>query len=170
ILLKATGFAIKGCPSGEEGLQQLKAEPFDIVISDLFLPDMNGIEILTQVKLDSPRTEVILITGHGSAETAVRAMKEGAFDYITKPLNVDELRMIIDKALEKRRLMTENVYLKKQLRDKFEFANIIGGSPSMQKVFNRMKRIIKTDSTVLIMGESGTGKEVVAKAIHFNGS
>ncbi|HEX8961320.1 MAG TPA: sigma-54 dependent transcriptional regulator, partial [Geobacteraceae bacterium] len=104
-----------------------------------------------------------------SAETAVRAMKEGAFDYITKPLNLDELRIILDKALEKRRLLKENVYLRKQLRDKYEFANIIGSSPAMQKVFTRMKRIIKTDSTVLIMGESGTGKEIVAKAIHFNG-
>jgi len=170
ILLKATGFAIKGCPSGEEGLQQLKAEPFDIVISDLFLPDMNGIEILTQVKLDSPRTEVILITGHASAETAVKAMKEGAFDYITKPLNIDELRIIIDKAVEKVQLLSENVQLKKQLRDKYEFANIIGNSQAMQQLFSRMNRIIKTDSTVLILGESGTGKELVAKALHYNGN
>jgi DNA-binding NtrC family response regulator len=96
-------------------------------------------------------------------------MKEGAFDYITKPLNVDELRIIIAKAVEKNRLLSENVYLKKQLRDRYEFANIIGSSPAMQRVFTSMQRIVRTDSTVLILGESGTGKELVAKAIHFNG-
>ncbi|MBJ6751067.1 sigma-54-dependent transcriptional regulator [Geomonas anaerohicana] len=170
ILLKASGFAIKGCSSGKEGLDQLAGEPFDIVISDLFLPDMNGIDILTRVKQDSPRTEVILVTGHGSAETAVQAMKKGAYDYITKPLNIEELRIIIDKAVEKGQLLSENVYLKKQLQDKYEFANIIGNSQAMQQLFSRMKRIIKTDSTVLILGESGTGKELVAKAIHFNGN
>jgi len=170
ILLKVSGFAIKGCSNGQEGLRLLTGERFDIVISDLFLPDLNGIEILTQVKRDSPRTEVILITGHASAETAVKAMKEGAFDYITKPLNIDELRIIVDKAVEKGQLLSENVYLKKQLQDKYEFANIIGDSQAMQQLFSRMKRIIKTDSTVLILGESGTGKELVAKAIHFNGS
>jgi DNA-binding NtrC family response regulator len=161
---------MKGCSSGKEGLDVLSGERFDIVISDLLLPDMNGIDILTQVKLDSPRTEVILVTGHASAETAVQAMKKGAFDYITKPLNIDELRIIIDKAVEKGQLLSENVYLKKQLREKYEFANIIGNSQPMQQLFSRMKRIIKTDSTVLILGESGTGKELVAKAIHFNGS
>ena len=169
LLLKSAGFEITGAATGHEAFELLTAGSFDIVITDLFLPDLNGIDILKRVKSLSPAMEVILITGHASAETAVRAMKEGAFDYITKPLNLDELRMIIDKALEKRRLLSENVYLKKQLRDKFEFANIIGSSPAMQKVFNRMKRIIKTDSTVLVMGESGTGKEIVAKAIHFNG-
>jgi len=169
LLLKSAGFEITGAATGHEAFELLTAGSFDIVITDLFLPDLNGIDILKRVKALSPAMEVILITGHASAETAVRAMKEGAFDYITKPLNLDELRMIIDKALEKRRLLSENVYLKKQLRDKFEFANIIGSSPAMQKVFNRMKRIIKTDSTVLDMGESGTGKEIVAKAIHFNG-
>jgi len=170
ILLKASGFDMKGCSSGKEGLSLLADEPFDIVISDLFLPDVNGIDILTQVKLGSPRTQVILITGHGSAETAVQAMKKGAYDYITKPLNIDELRIIIDKAVEKGQLLSENVYLKKQLREKYEFANIIGNSQAMQQLFSRMNRIIKTDSTVLILGESGTGKELVAKAIHFNGS
>jgi two-component system, NtrC family, response regulator AtoC len=170
LLLKGSGFAMTECASGIEGLQFLTGERFDIVISDLFLPDMSGIEILTQVKLDSPSTEVILITGHASAETAVKAMKEGAFDYITKPLNIDELRIIIDKAVEKGQLLSENVYLKKQLLDKYEFTNIIGNSQAMQQLFSRMKRIIKTDSTVLILGESGTGKELVAKAIHFNGS
>ncbi|HBG05358.1 MAG: Fis family transcriptional regulator [Geobacteraceae bacterium GWC2_58_44] len=170
ILLKASGFTMKGCASGGEALEVLSGERFDIVISDLLLPDMNGIDILTQVKIDAPRTEVILVTGHASAETAVQAMKKGAYDYITKPLNIDELRIIIDKAVEKGELLSENVYLKKQLRDKYEFDNIIGTSQPMQQLFSRMKRIIKTDSTVLILGESGTGKELVAKAIHFNGS
>ncbi len=170
ILLKSIGFTVKGCSSGQDGLGVLSGEPFDIVITDLFLPDLNGIDILSRVKESSPRTEVILVTGYGSAETAVQAMKKGAYDYITKPLNIEELRIIIDKALEKGQLVSENVYLKKQLREKYEFANIIGNSQAMQQLFSRMKRIIKTDSTVLILGESGTGKELVAKAIHFNGN
>lgn len=169
LLLKGAGHYIKGSASGSDAFNLLARERFDIIISDLFLPDINGIDILKKVKEDSPLTEVILITGHASAETAVRAMKEGAYDYITKPLNFDELKIIIAKAVEKHELLTENVYLKKQLRDKFEFANIIGSSPAMQSVFALMKRIVKTDSTVLITGDSGTGKELVAKAIHFNG-
>jgi DNA-binding NtrC family response regulator len=167
--LKGNGYDVQGAGSGETAFRLLIEEPFDIVITDLLLPDVNGIDILTKVKTFSPHMEVILITGYASAETAVRAMKEGAFDYITKPLNIDELRIIIDKAVEKHRLVNENVYLREQLRDKYEFANIIGSSPAMQKVFSRMQRIIKTNSTVLILGESGTGKELVAKAIHFNG-
>ncbi|MBT0653595.1 sigma-54-dependent transcriptional regulator [Geomobilimonas luticola] len=170
LLLKSSDYQITGCGSGQEAFQLLQRERYDIVITDLLLPDTSGIDILKKVKEDSPLTEVILITGYASAETAVQAMKEGACDYITKPLNIDELRIILAKTVEKHRLLTENVYLKKQLRDKYEFANIVGNSPAMQKVFNLMKRIIKTDSTVLIFGESGTGKEVVAKAIHFNGS
>ncbi len=170
LLLKSNDYHLTGCGSGQEAFLLLQRERFDIVITDLLLPDVSGIDILKRVKEDSPLTEVILITGYASAETAVQAMKEGACDYITKPLNIDELRIILAKAVEKHRLLTENVYLKKQLRDKYEFANIVGNSPAMQKVFNLMKRIIKTDSTVLILGESGTGKEVVAKAIHFNGS
>jgi DNA-binding NtrC family response regulator len=169
LLLKAAGHAVKSAGAGSEAFQTLTRDTFDIVITDLFLPDASGIDILKKVKEDAPLTEVILITGHASAETAVKAMKEGAFDYITKPLNFDELKIIIGKAVEKRQLLSENVYLRKQLRDKFEFANIIGSSPAMQHVFALMKRIVKTDSTVLIAGESGTGKELVAKAIHFNG-
>ena len=167
-LLKMATFSVKGAASGKIALSLLAHEEFDIIITDLFLPDSNGIDILKQAKKFSPYTEVILITGHASAETAVKAMKEGAFDYITKPLNFDELSILISKALEKRHLLTENVYLKKQLSSKFGFANIIGNSPPMQKLFSRMKRIAGTDSTVLVLGESGTGKELVAKAIHYN--
>lgn len=169
LLLKHAGYQLKGTASGTEGLELLAREKFDIVITDLFLPDGNGIDILKRAKEQSPLTEVILITGHASAETAVKAMKEGAYDYITKPLNFDELNLILAKAIEKHQLLSENVYLKKQLQDKFELANIVGSSPAMQQVFALMKRIVKTDSTVLITGESGTGKELVAKAIHFNG-
>jgi DNA-binding NtrC family response regulator len=168
LLLKSGGIVARGCATGEEALRLVESERFDIVITDLMLPDISGIDILKKIKDKSPATEVILVTGYASAETAVKAMKEGAYDYITKPLNIDELRIIIDKALEKTSLVNENVYLKKQLREKFEFSNIIGSSQAMQKVFALIKRIIKTDSTVLILGESGTGKEVVAKAIHFN--
>ncbi|WP_243371969.1 sigma-54 dependent transcriptional regulator [Geotalea sp. SG265] len=170
LLLQGNSFTIKGSSSGADGLKQMQDERFDIVITDLFLPDISGLDILKKIKDTSPHTEVILITGHASAETAVKAMKEGAYDYITKPLNIDELRIIIDKAVEKNRLVNENVYLKEQLRDRYEFANIIGSSEPMQQVFSRMKKIIKTDSTVLILGESGTGKELVAKAVHFNGA
>ncbi len=168
LLAKGNDSYLKGVGTGSEAFELLASERFDIVITDLFLPDCSGIDILKKVKEDSPQTEVIMITGHASAETAVSAMKEGAYDYITKPLNIDELKIIIGKAVEKGRLLSENVYLKKQLLDKYEFANIVGNSPAMQTVFNLMKRIVKTDSTVLVMGESGTGKEVVAKAIHFN--
>jgi DNA-binding NtrC family response regulator len=169
LLLKNLGYTVVGAGSGGEALKLLAPDRFDIVISDLFLPDCTGLDILKKVKELSPVIEVIMITGHASAETAVKAMKEGACDYITKPLNVDELRIVIAKAVEKHRLLTENVYLKKQLRDRYEFSSIIGNSPAMQRVFSSLQRIIKTDSTVLVLGESGTGKELVAKAIHFNG-
>lgn len=167
-LLKMSGYAVKGVASGKSGLSFLDHEPFDIIITDLLLPDINGIEILKQAKDVCPTTEVILITGHASAETAVRAMKEGAFDYITKPLNFDELSILIVNALQKRQLLSENVYLKQQLHNKYDFANIIGSSPPMQQLFARMKKIAGTDSTVLVLGDSGTGKELVARAIHFN--
>jgi DNA-binding NtrC family response regulator len=168
MLLLKGAYNITGAGNGHEARQRLAAEQYDIVITDLRLPDCSGIDILKQIKQYSPATEVILITGHASAETAVSAMKEGASDYITKPLNMEELYIILAKAMEKRQLLTENIYLKKQLQEKYGFANIIGNSSAMQNVFRLMQRIIKTDSTVLVMGESGTGKEIVAKAIHFN--
>jgi DNA-binding NtrC family response regulator len=169
LLLKNADYRISGCGSGQEAIHHLKNEQFDIVVTDLFLPDITGIDILKKAKELSPAIEVILITGHASAETAVRAMKEGAFDYITKPLNIEELRLIITKAIEKQQILSENIALKKQLRDKYEFSNIIGSSPAMQKVFSRITKVIKTDSTVLVLGDSGTGKELIAKAIHSNG-
>jgi two-component system response regulator AtoC len=170
LLLRGSGYIVVSASRGEEALAIMEQESFHLIVSDLFLPDKSGIEILQSSRRISPGTEVIVVTGYASAETAVSAMKEGAFDYITKPVNFDELRIVIAKALEKQQLLSENVYLRKQLRDRFEFSNIIGNSPAMKTVFARMSRIVKTDSTVLVTGESGTGKELVARALHYNGS
>jgi two-component system response regulator AtoC len=168
LLLANAGYQVRSAESGEEALEILQKTPFEIVITDLFLPGVNGIDILKKVKEDSPYTNVILITGNASAETAVEAMKEGAFDYITKPFNFEKLKVQVSKALEKSRLVAENLYLRQQLRGKYKFDNIIGNSLAMQQVFSRMEKIVNTDSTILILGESGTGKELVAKAIHYN--
>lgn len=169
LLLTHAGYQVQSAASGEEALKILQETPFEVVITDLFLPGVSGIDILKRIKEDSPFTNVILITGNASAETAVEAMKEGAFDYITKPLNFEKLKILVAKALEKSRLVAENLYLRQQLRGKYKFDRIIGNSPAMQQVFSRMEKIVHTDSTILILGESGTGKELVAKAIHFNG-
>jgi len=169
LLLLNDGYQVETACSGEEAIKLLNKQSFDLVISDLFLPGVNGIEVLKKTKESFPSTCFIMITGNASAETAVEAMKEGAFDYITKPFNFEKLKLQVAKALEKSLLMAENLYLRQQLRGKYKFDKIIGSSLPMQKVFSRMEKVIDTDSTILILGASGTGKELVAKAIHYNG-
>ena len=168
LLLQRSGYKIKSCLSGEDAINILKTQFFDIVISDLLLPGVNGIDILKHIKENSPETSVILITGNASAETAVEAMKEGALDYITKPFNFERLKVQVAKALEKSRLVIENQYLRQQLHGRYRFTNIIGTSQAMQYVFTCMQKVVETESTLLILGASGTGKELVAKAIHYN--
>lgn len=168
LLLRRAGFSVQSVNNGGDGVALVRDGVVDLVLVDLFLPDKSGIEILREIRQVAPEIEVVVITGHASAQTAVAAMKEGAFDYITKPVNFDELKIVISKIREKQRLLSENVYLKKQLLERFQFSNIIGSSTAMQRVFERMQRIVKTDSTVLIFGESGTGKELVARALHHN--
>jgi len=170
LLLRSAGYSVLSAANGEEALDFIGREQFQVIVSDLFLPDKSGFDILQSVRKVSTATEVIVITGHASAQSAVRAMKEGAFDYITKPIDFDELKIVVAKALEKQQILSENLYLRKQLQGRFEFSNIIGSSPAMKLVFERMARIVKTDSTVLITGDSGTGKELVARALHFNGN
>jgi two-component system, NtrC family, response regulator AtoC len=169
LLLKSAGYDVTSAATGMSALDLIDHEQFQVIVSDLFLPDKSGLDILQNVQKVSPATEVIVVTGHASAQTAVRAMKEGAFDYITKPIDFDELKIVVSKALEKQKLLSENMYLRRQLQGRFEFNNIIGSSPAMNLVFERMSRIVKSDSSVLITGESGTGKELVARALHYNG-
>jgi len=169
LLLSREGYRVQAAESGESALELANKQEFEIIITDLFLPGVSGIDILKQVKEESPQTNVIVVTGQASAETAVEAMKEGAFDYITKPFNFEKLKIQVAKAIEKSHLVAENLFLRQQLRGKYKFDNFIGTSMAMQQVFSRMEKILHTDSTVLILGESGTGKELVARAIHFNG-
>jgi DNA-binding NtrC family response regulator len=169
LLLELEGYEVEAVAAGEDAMELLSRKSYDVVITDLFLPGVSGIDILKHVKEHSLPCNVILITGNATAETAVKAMKEGAFDYITKPLNFEKLKVLVAKAVEKTRLVAENLYLRQQLRGKYKFDNIIGNSPAIQPVFSRMEKILHTESTVLILGESGTGKELVARAIHFNG-
>jgi DNA-binding NtrC family response regulator len=170
MLLRSVGYAVTSAATGMSALELIDNEQYQVIVSDLFLPDKSGLDILQNVRKVSPDTEVIVVTGHASAQTAVRAMKEGAFDYITKPIDFDELKIVVIKALEKQKLLSENIYLRRQLQGRFEFNNIIGSSPAMSLVFERMNRIVKTDSAVLVTGESGTGKELVARALHYNGT
>ena len=168
LLLNNEGYQVDSTRSGEEALKLLGQQVFDLIISDLFLPGINGIEVLKKTRETTPHSCFIMITGNASAETAVEAMKEGAFDYITKPFNFEKLKLQVAKALEKSLLMAENLYLRQQLHGKYRFEKIIGNSLPMQQVFSRMEKVINTDSTILILGASGTGKELVAKAIHYN--
>lgn len=169
MLLRSAGYEVTSAATGLSALDLIGREQYQVIVSDLFLPDKSGLDILQNVHKVSPDTDFIVVTGHASAQTAVRAMKEGAFDYITKPIDFDELKIVVSKALEKQKLLSENIYLRRQLQGRFEFNNIIGNSPVMNLLFERMSRIVKTDSAVLVSGESGTGKELVARALHYNG-
>jgi two-component system response regulator HydG len=154
--------------SGAEGLQLLDRHDVDVVLTDLVMRDVSGLEILKNAKQKRADVEVIVMTGYASVETAVEAMREGAADYLRKPLNLHELRAKVEKAVEKQRLQQSNIELQKQLDAKYGFGQIVGSSQPMQRVFNVLQQIAPTTATVLITGESGTGKELIARAIHVN--
>ncbi|MCX5655192.1 MAG: sigma-54 dependent transcriptional regulator [Planctomycetota bacterium] len=149
-------------------IQILEDDGFDLVVTDLVMHDVDGMEILRTAKRVDPTVEVILVTGHGTIETAVQAMREGAYDYITKPLNVSELRDRTAKALEHRHLVRRTEQLSEQLQERFGFEGILGQSPAIRRIIETCRLIAPTDTTVLIEGESGTGKELIAKALHNN--
>jgi DNA-binding NtrC family response regulator len=167
-ILEGGGHQVFTALSGQEAFDLLEKEPIDIVITDIKMPGMDGMEILGRVKEKYPDVLVIIITGYSTVQSAVQAMKLGAFDYIPKPFTPDEVLVVVEKALEKKSLIYENIYLRKELEAKYGFENIIGSSPKMQEVYKLIRKVAPTDSTVLIRGESGTGKELIARAIHFN--
>ncbi len=168
--LEAVGCRVHAAATGTEGIEALHAKSFDVVITDLRLPGADGLAVLKAAKEKDPLTEVLVITAHGSVETAVGAMKMGAFDYVTKPFQMDELLLIVERVGAVIALRRENQDLKHQLEDKFCFNGILGANSHMRAVLDKIKLVAETDSTVLIVGESGTGKELVANALHQNSS
>jgi len=154
--------------SGSRGAQLIESDSFDVVITDLRMADVDGLAILRKTKEELPDAEVILLTGHGSINSAVTAMQHGAYTYLTKPLDIHELRAAVEKASERLRLMRQTAELNRRLDEKFGFEGVIGNSPQMHRLITLLQQIAPTDSTVLIQGENGTGKELVARAIHQN--
>lgn len=168
-LFQPAGYQVHERGRGDEALKELdKTQDFDVVITDLMLPGASGIEILEKSRQLAPETPVIVITAYASVDTAVEAMKAGAFDYLSKPFNNDQVLMVVKKALEKRRLIQENIELKQRLDHRYGFENIIGNSSSMAEVFALVRQAAPSTATILIRGESGTGKELIARAIHHN--
>ena len=166
--LKASGYEVSAAATGDEGLEQFNRDPVEILITDLRLPGMSGLALLQAAKQCSPKTEVLVITAHGSVETAVGAMKSGAYDYITKPFQMEELLLIVERVTKVLALREENLQLREELEGKFSFQGILGKNDRMRAVLEKIKLVSATDSTVLIIGESGTGKELVSNAIHHN--
>lgn len=169
IMLKKEGYEVTCVEDGQKADEILKKKSFELVISDLQMPHITGLELLKIVKDNYPNTLFMLITAFGTTETAVEAMKNGAYDYITKPFKLDEVRINIANALKSKTLENENISLKRELTKEFSFQNLVGNSQAMHQVYDLVKRVSDTPTNVLITGESGTGKEMVAKAIHYNG-
>src|SRR5713101_835768 len=169
-LLRAEGHEVFPFTNGSAALEAIEAVAPELVITDLYLDKTRaqGIDILHKARSLNPPGVVIVITGFGTIETAVEAMKNGAYDYLEKPFKLDELKLCIQRALSYNTAISENVYLRKQRKKKYQFSQIIGTSVKMQEVFKLIERVADTDSTILVLGESGTGKELVAKALHYN--
>ncbi len=169
IMLRKEGYEVTCAEDGAKALEILKKKSFDMVVSDLQMPQITGLQLLEQVKNIYPDVIFMMITAFGTAETAVEAMKLGAYDYITKPFKIDEVRINIANALRSLNLEVENRVLKKELTREYSFQNLVGNSETMHRIYELIKRVSQTPTNVLVTGESGTGKEMVAKAIHFNG-
>lgn len=169
IMLKKEGYEVTTAEDGAKAKEILLKKSFDMIISDLQMPNVTGIELLKHVKESYPDTVFMLITAFGTTETAVDAMKMGAYDYVTKPFKIDEVRMNIANALRSQNLEVEVRTLKKELVKEYSFQNMVGNSAAMHSIFDLIKRVSQTPTNILVTGESGTGKEVIAKAIHYNG-
>jgi two-component system response regulator AtoC len=167
-VLAREGYVVRSLPRGQDVLQALKEGPADLVISDIRMPEMDGLTLLQEVKRLAPETSVLLMTAFGSIDTAVQAIKAGAYDYLTKPFKMDEVIVVVRRAMEERRLRAEVRALREEVSTKYNFSNILGKSKPMLDLFAFIKKVAGSRSTVLVQGKSGTGKELVAKAIHYN--
>ena len=168
--LHEEGYRVLTAADGAAGWRMFQAETVDLVLTDVRMPEMDGVEVLTRIKAMQPDVPVIMLTAHGTIDSAVEAMKLGAFDYLTKPFNREQLKAAVRKAFEVAALTTENRYLRQVVADRFSFANMIAGSRAMRAVTETAGRVAQSDTSVLLEGESGTGKELLAKAIHFHSS
>ena len=170
ILLEREGYQIVQAVDGADALNKATENVFDLIISDMRMPGMGGIELLRTLRAKGDQVPVIVVTAFSSTDEAVEAMKLGAYDYITKPFKNDEIRLVVQKALERKKLQDENLQLKMQLGQRFSFSSLIGQGAAMKKLVALLERVAPSQANILITGESGTGKEVVAKAIHHNSS
>lgn len=167
-VLTADGYEVQQANDGQEAINSVEERFYDLILMDVRMSRVSGIEALKKIKELSPGIPVIIMTAYASVSTAVDALKSGAYDYLTKPLDIEELKILVSKALRQRQLEQENVYLRERLGDRFDFSNIIGRSSAMRDLFETVALVAPTEATVLIVGESGTGKELIANAIHQN--
>jgi DNA-binding NtrC family response regulator len=167
-ILAGGDYQVDTAQDGLEALRKIDENHLDVLILDIMMPKLDGLEVLRRVKESHPDIDVIMVTGLSQIDTAVQSMKLGAFDYLSKPFDPDELKLVVQRALERRRLLQENFNLKSEVSSKYRFENIIGSSPAMQQVYRLIAQCAPTNSTVLLTGESGTGKELIARAIHYN--
>jgi len=168
-ILHKEGYDAEFVVSGRTAKDRIREEDYDVVITDIKMPDVDGMEVLSFARSTRPGCAVVLITAFGTIDLAVEAMRTGAFHFVTKPFKMKEILAIVRKATEHSRLKRENILLRKEVRERYRFGNIIGKSPAMRRVYDLISRVAATTSNVLILGESGTGKELVAKAVHYNG-
>ena len=167
-VLSKEGYEVVSALSAEEAISQGIENIFDVIITDVRMGEKDGMDVLRSFKKTSPETAVIMITAFGSIDTAIEAIREGAFDYISKPFKLEEIKITVRRALEQRRLLRENQYYRQELLEKYQFKNVIGRTPQMFQVYKTIARVADTKSTILLYGERGTGKELVARSIHYN--
>ncbi len=168
VVLQEEGYGTAVASTGKEALKHAEEQSFDVIITDLKMPEMDGMELLRKCRKMCPQTFIIIITAHGSLESAIQALRIGAYDYILKPFDFDDVLLKIRRMLRHKELIRENQILRQEIEEKFDFSNIIGQSAGMKQVFRLIEKVAKTKGNVLITGKSGTGKELVAKAIHYN--
>jgi DNA-binding NtrC family response regulator len=167
-VLAKEGYAVDKALNGQEAIDRGESKPYDVVLTDIKMVGVDGMAVLRAYRQKSPETIIIMMTAFGSIETAIRAIKEGAYDYVSKPFKLEEIKLTIHRALEQNRLLQENLFYRQELITKYKLENIVGRSSQMLQVYKTIARVADSRSTILITGESGTGKELVARAIHFN--